>query len=155
MTNAVQFSTKYGDEIYVVGGATFNEAKRNLDDAIGSVDADAVVVKMASAFAAEPPAWMSPAPVTTAQAVSNLGQAFPEAAAAGNNWAGTDAVPAAPAYRAPAGPPPGYAPPMCGPSGSHGPMVHRTGTSARGPWSAHFCSFPKNHPEQCKPIFGS
>jgi hypothetical protein len=39
------------------------------------------------------------------------------------------------------------------PTCKHGNMVHRTGTSARGPWRAWMCSAPKGATDKCDPIF--
>jgi hypothetical protein len=39
------------------------------------------------------------------------------------------------------------------PTCKHGTMVHRTGTSARGPWRAWMCSAPKGAADKCDPIF--
>ena len=39
------------------------------------------------------------------------------------------------------------------PTCKHGTMVHRTGTSARGPWRAWMCSAPKGAVDKCDPIF--
>ncbi len=39
------------------------------------------------------------------------------------------------------------------PTCQHGAMTHRTGTSARGDWTAYFCPTPKGTPGQCKAIF--
>jgi hypothetical protein len=39
------------------------------------------------------------------------------------------------------------------PTCKHGNMVHRTGTSARGPWRAWMCSAPKGAADKCDPIF--
>lgn len=36
---------------------------------------------------------------------------------------------------------------------THGDMVRREGTSAKGPWGAFFCPTPKGTPGQCDPIF--
>lgn len=36
----------------------------------------------------------------------------------------------------------------------HGKRVRREGTSAKGPWVAHFCSQPKDSSDQCAPIWG-
>ena len=33
----------------------------------------------------------------------------------------------------------------------HGERNYRTGSGARGPWAAHFCSLPKDTPGVCKP----
>lgn len=49
-----------------------------------------------------------------------------------------------------AGPAP-TAPPVSGRVCAHGPRSRKSGTSARGPWVAHFCSLPKGHPETCEP----
>lgn len=35
----------------------------------------------------------------------------------------------------------------------HGNRIHRTGTSAKGDWSAWFCPAPKGDPSACKPIW--
>jgi len=35
----------------------------------------------------------------------------------------------------------------------HGNRVHRTGQSAKGPWSAWFCPQPKGAPDACKPVW--
>lgn len=39
--------------------------------------------------------------------------------------------------------------PLC----KHGPRIKRTGTSAKGPWTAWFCPQPKGSPDQCKAEF--
>jgi len=39
------------------------------------------------------------------------------------------------------------------PTCKHGNMVHRTGTSARGPWRAWMCAAPKGAADKCDPIF--
>lgn len=36
---------------------------------------------------------------------------------------------------------------------SHGQMIFRTGNGNRGPWKGYFCPLPKDHPNQCRPIF--
>lgn len=61
-------------------------------------------------------------------------------------WGGPAAAPAAVAP-APAAPAPGAH--MC----RHGAMTHRTGTSAKGPWTGYFCPQPKGAPDQCEPQF--
>jgi hypothetical protein len=68
----------------------------------------------------------------------------------------------APNYGAPAGVPPTASAP--GPSATappadalfcpHGQRTKRSGTSARGPWTAHFCPLPKGNPSQCDAIWG-
>lgn len=35
----------------------------------------------------------------------------------------------------------------------HGPMVFRSGTSAKGEWSGWFCPTAKDAPDKCKPKF--
>lgn len=51
-------------------------------------------------------------------------------------------------------PPPSWSQPaQQAPTCQHGPMVFRTGTSAKGPWSGHFCPTPKGTPGQCDPRF--
>ena len=39
------------------------------------------------------------------------------------------------------------------PTCKHGNMVHRTGTSARGPWRAWMCAAPKGATDKCDAIF--
>ena len=39
------------------------------------------------------------------------------------------------------------------PTCSHGNMIYRTGTSARGPWRAWMCATPKGAADKCDPIF--
>ncbi len=61
-----------------------------------------------------------------------------------------------PVQAAPVQPPAQAAPPTpaAGPevrSCVHGPRTHRTGTSARGAWSAWFCPLPKGTPGECAP----
>lgn len=46
---------------------------------------------------------------------------------------------------------PALAPPA--PQCVHGEKVYRTGTGAKGPWRAWFCSAPKGDPTQCKAVF--
>ena len=36
---------------------------------------------------------------------------------------------------------------------THGEMVPKTGSSAKGPWKGWFCPTPKDTPGQCKPEF--
>ena len=52
-------------------------------------------------------------------------------------------------------PPPAFTPPApaaSSPGCPHGPMVWRTGESARGPWGGWFCPLPKERKnEQCAP----
>jgi len=43
--------------------------------------------------------------------------------------------------------------PPSGPSCQHGPRVYKTGTSAKGAWTAWFCPAPKGDPTQCKAEF--
>ena len=40
-----------------------------------------------------------------------------------------------------------------GPACKHGPMVARSGTGAKGPWSGFFCPTSKGTPDQCPPQF--
>lgn len=43
--------------------------------------------------------------------------------------------------------------PVCGPNGSHGPMVYRTGGSGSDRWEGHFCPLPKGDPNKCRPVY--
>ncbi len=67
---------------------------------------------------------------------------------------GAPAAPQAPAYAAPApaapvaaAGPPGAGAPIC----PHGAKTYKTGTGAKGAWSAWMCPTPKGTPGQCKP----
>ncbi|WP_424217454.1 hypothetical protein ACN20G_30030 (plasmid) [Streptomyces sp. BI20] len=62
----------------------------------------------------------------------------------------TRPAPAAPAGGAMAGLP---AAQTAGKSCQHGARTMRTGTNARGQWTAWFCPQPKGAPDQCKAIF--
>ena len=39
------------------------------------------------------------------------------------------------------------------PTCSHGPMVYKTGTNAKGPWTGWLCSAPKGATDKCAPIW--
>lgn len=45
-------------------------------------------------------------------------------------------------------------PPAQGPTCVHGARIHKTGQSAKGPWSAWMCPTPKGTPNQCAPAWG-
>lgn len=38
-----------------------------------------------------------------------------------------------------------------GPVCKHGPMQHKSGQGAKGPWQAYMCSAPRNAPDKCDP----
>jgi hypothetical protein len=38
-----------------------------------------------------------------------------------------------------------------GPICKHGPMQHKAGQGAKGPWQAFMCSAPRNAPDKCDP----
>lgn len=66
--------------------------------------------------------------------------------------------PAGPAQQPPSGwqssvPQQQQASPAPGIQCAHGTRTTRTGNSAKGPWTGHFCPLPKGDPNQCKPIF--
>lgn len=39
------------------------------------------------------------------------------------------------------------------PNCSHGPMVYKTGTNAKGPWKGWLCSAPKGATDKCAPLW--
>jgi hypothetical protein len=91
-----------------------------------------------------------------AQSVSVLAQGAASAASV----TAPAAVPAAPTeqYAQPAPPPPAPAAPAASgvptPTCAHGQRTHRSGSSAKGPWSAWFCPTPKGTADQCEPVWG-
>ena len=118
-----QVSSKLVDgRIFVIGGDTYDDFKRNLESALGTVDAEGLLTTMASSIVG--------APSDIQQAVANLAplgvspvesQTFtPSTAPVGRNC-------------------------------KHGPMTKRTGTGAKGPWKAFMCPSPKGTPDQCEP----
>lgn len=121
MTSNIQISGKAVDgRIYVIGGENFDEFFANLSSVFAEPGQAERVVEDFQ-FLVDPPS--QPA----------------YAAAAPLRAADPSPVPSS----APA-PAPGA--PTC----LHGPRVFRSGTSAKGPWSAWFCPTPKGAPDQCK-----
>lgn len=53
----------------------------------------------------------------------------------------------------PSAPPAFAAAASAAPNCAHGPRTGRSGTGAKGPWKAWFCSTPKGTPDQCEAIF--
>jgi len=118
-----QVSSKLPDgRIFVIGGDTFDDFKRNLESALGNVDAEGLLTTMAGSIVG--------APTSIAQAVANL--------------APLGASPVEPQTFTPSTAPVGR-------SCKHGPMTKRTGTGSKGPWKAFMCPSPKGTPDQCDP----
>jgi len=46
---------------------------------------------------------------------------------------------------------PAYAQQAPGPICKHGPMQHKSGQGAKGPWQAYMCGAPRNAPDKCDP----
>lgn len=130
MTLAVQISKKLPDgTIVVLGGEDFDKFVSNTIAVYeGSAEhADALLQKVRDAFAGTVD--------MTGAASTNLADAFQQAAPVQQQ-------------RPSAGPAP-----ASGRTCLHGPMTFRTGTSAKGPWSAYFCPAQKGDPTQCQPQF--
>ncbi len=118
-----QVSSKLPDgRIFVIGGDTYADFKNNLEEALGSVDAEGLLTTMASSLVS--------APTSVAQAVANLAPLGVTPAPTQTFTPST-----APVARA------------C----KHGSMQTRTGTGAKGPWKAYMCPSPKGTPDQCEP----
>lgn len=125
----IQVSPKLGDTLINLRAETPDEAERILAWATANAGTIADTIK---AFGG----------------VVNVGAVLPGATVTqqeGPSWSQQGSQQAAPS--APAAAPQG------GKSCVHGAMVFRSGTSAKGPWSAYFCPTPKGTQGQCAPEF--
>lgn len=144
MAGNFQVSSKLNDgRIFVIAGETFDEFKKNLNSAVGEVDADKVIDTMAASLVGNSVSspFTAPTPAPTQTQYSDLDRANAAISAA---FPGSSIVNPTP---------PGVA---SAPSGSeciHGPMTKREGSSDKGPWKAYMCPTPKGTPNQCKAIF--
>jgi len=87
------------------------------------------------------------APITEQQAVANVVNAFNGTATV---VTAPPVAPPVPPAIPPAAPPASNAStPVC----SHGEMIGRKGSGAKGEWRGFFCPTPKGTPDQCSPKF--
>lgn len=127
MANATfQVSSKLNDgRIFVIAGETFEEFKTHLSEVLGPDGSESVLTTMATSIEG--------APITTAQAISNLQTLGVTQVAPSQTYTPSTAA--------------------VGRSCKHGPMTRRQGASAKGPWKAFMCPTPKGTIDQCEPIF--
>lgn len=131
MTGNFQVSSKlYDGRIFVVASETYAGFCEALESAVGVEESQELLKQMAQSLLG--------APQTSAQAVDNIRQSFPDAQVdhtahptqTQTNTLGPEAK-------------------KC----HHGVMSKRTGQGAKGPWKAYMCPSPKGTPDQCEPIW--
>lgn len=93
--------------------------------------------------------------ITEQQAVANVTAAFNGTVVSAPPVSTAPAIPAAVAPVAPPVAPPAVAAPVGGsaPVCSHGQMIGRKGSGAKGEWRGFFCPTPKGTADQCSPQF--
>jgi len=130
----IQQNVKVGNDLINLRADNPNEFKEIAEWTVANA---ALFVNVQAALAAVPPALAGN--VTNVSVQNDPPAAQPQQ----GGWAQPQQD-AAPSWSQPA---------TQGPACKHGPMVARSGTGAKGPWSGHFCPTPKGTADQCPPQF--